>query len=267
MQPTSEQVRDFLVACGNDKDNAIAAIERFSVSPLARKKPNAMEGGSIALSIRDLKKTVDTKHGSQEILRNVNLDIYEGEAVAITGPSGSGKSSLLQILGTLDGASSGSISIFEQRVNTMSARQKTHFRSHTIGFIFQFFYLQPFLTVAENVELACMPARTTHKARRDRTREMLEAVGLADKASLYPRALSGGQIQRVAIARALYNKPRIVLADEPTGNLDSIMSQQIMDLLLSIRESYKTTIMIVTHDPAIASRADRQIVIRDGEVI
>lgn len=197
-------------------------------------------------------------------VNNVSLTVQAGEFVALTGASGSGKSTLLHLLGGLDRPSSGTIEINGKNINTMSDRALSKFRNQTIGFVFQSFYLQPFLTLRRNIEVAAMPRRTKRAERIARTDELARRVGLYDRLSHHPRELSGGQIQRAAIARALLNQPQIILADEPTGNLDSHNSQEIIDLFKQIRDDYGTTIVIATHDHEIASQADRIITVKDG---
>jgi putative ABC transport system ATP-binding protein len=199
-----------------------------------------------------------------QILNNINLQIKQGEIVAVTGSSGGGKSTLLNIIGTLDKASSGNVCIAGQNTSSLSDRKLSELRNATVGFVFQFFYLQPFMTVAQNVETALMPSRSKTKKRSQKILSVLELVGMEKYESYYPRQLSGGQLQRVAIARALVNNPKIILADEPTGNLDSINSGKIMDVLCDARESLDTTIVLITHDQAIASRADRILKLSDG---
>ena len=199
-------------------------------------------------------------------LGGISLDIFAGEFVAITGASGSGKSTLLQLIGGLDKPSAGQILINDQPLSRLSDRQLSRFRSREIGFVFQSFYLQPFLTLSANLEIPAMFARIKSKQRRARAQELAELVGLADRMHHLPRELSGGQIQRAAIARALFNRPNIFLADEPTGNLDSANSDRIIDLFHQIRRELGTTVVIVTHNPEIAAAADREIRLKDGRI-
>ncbi len=201
-----------------------------------------------------------------QALKNVNLEIHQGEIVAITGPSGSGKSTLLQLIGGIDTPTSGDIIIDGKKVNKMSQRKLAKHRLNTIGFVFQFFYLQPFLTVSRNVEVPLMFAKLKRSRRAELIQKVLQDVDTADRAGHKPSELSGGQMQRIAIARALINKPKIILADEPTGNLDSENGRNIIDLLQRVRDTYKTTVIIVTHDPVVASAADRIIRVSDGVV-
>jgi ABC-type lipoprotein export system ATPase subunit len=196
----------------------------------------------------------------------VDLDVARGETVAIMGPSGCGKSTLLHLLGGLERPSAGEIDLAGDRVNGISERALAHLRRTAIGFVFQGFYLMDELTAIENVELPGLLAGRSPKAARARARELLEQVGLADRTGFLPSALSGGQRQRVAIARALINQPTIVLADEPTGNLDSSATVGVLRLFESLHESGQT-LVIVTHEQRVAATADRLISMRDGAFV
>lgn len=208
------------------------------------------------------------KLGKQRIsvIDDVNLNILEGEFVAIVGASGSGKSTLLHLLGGLDKPSQGKVIIDGQDINKLSDSRLSKFRNQVIGFIFQSFYLQPFLTLRQNIEVASMPARINKKDRRQKIDDLARQVDLYDRLKHRPRELSGGQIQRAAIIRALLNNPKIILADEPTGNLDSKNGQDVIRLFKDICSQYKTTVVIATHDQEIASQADRIITIKDGKI-
>ncbi len=207
--------------------------------------------------------------GGHDLLatNNVSLSINRGEFVAIVGESGSGKSTLLQLLGGLDKPTSGSIVVNGVEVTRLSDGKLSQFRNRTIGFVFQSFYLQPFLTLRRNIEVAAMPSRMKRDIRRARTDQLAEQVGLADRLDYYPRQLSGGQIQRVAIARALFNKPLILLADEPTGNLDSQNSRGIIALFRQICDGWGTTVVVVTHSREVAMVADRVVTVKDGAIV
>lgn len=198
---------------------------------------------------------------------NVSITINQGEFVAIIGESGSGKSTLLQLLGGLDKPTSGSVTIGGVDITNLSDGKLSKFRNQTIGFVFQSFYLQPFLTLRRNIEVAAMPSRMKRNIRRARTDQLAEQVGLADRLDYYPRQLSGGQIQRVAIARALFNKPPILLADEPTGNLDSQNSRGIIALFRQICDELGTTVVVVTHSREVAMVADRVVTVKDGAIV
>ena len=208
------------------------------------------------------------KLGKQRIsvIDDVNLNILEGEFVAIVGASGSGKSTLLHLLGGLDKPSQGKVIIDNQDINKLSDSRLSKFRNQVIGFIFQSFYLQSFLTLRQNIEVASMPARINKKERRQKIDDLAKQVDLYDRLKHRPRELSGGQIQRAAIIRALLNNPKIILADEPTGNLDSKNGQDVIRLFKDICSQYKTTVVIATHDQEIASQADRIITIKDGKI-
>ncbi|MDO4684642.1 MAG: ABC transporter ATP-binding protein [Candidatus Saccharibacteria bacterium] len=221
----------------------------------------------VLITATDLTKSY--RLGRQHItaVRDVSLKIYRGEIVALTGTSGSGKSTLLHLLGGLDKPSTGSVCIDGTDINKLRDRKLSMFRNQTIGFVFQSFYLQPFLTLRRNIEVASMPQRMKRAERKQRIEELARQVGLYDRLDHRPRELSGGQIQRAAIARALLNRPAIILADEPTGNLDSHNSQEIMTLFKHIRDTYQTTIIIATHDHALATQADRIITLQDGGII
>ena len=207
--------------------------------------------------------------GGHDLLatNNVSLSINRGEFVAIVGESGSGKSTLLQLLGGLDKPTSGLIVVNGVEVTGLSDGKLSQFRNRTIGFVFQSFYLQPFLTLRRNIEVAAMPSRMKRDIRRARTDQLAEQVGLADRLDYYPRQLSGGQIQRVAIARALFNKPPILLADEPTGNLDSQNSRGIIALFRQICDEWGTTVVVVTHSREVAMIADRVVTVKDGAIV
>lgn len=227
---------------------------------------SADEGGAM-ISTKSLTKRY--RVGGHDLLatNNVSLSINRGEFVAIVGESGSGKSTLLQLLGGLDKPTSGSIVVNGVEVTGLSDGKLSQFRNRTIGFVFQSFYLQPFLTLRRNIEVAAMPSRMKRDTRRARTDRLAEQVGLADRLDYYPRQLSGGQIQRAAIARALFNKPPILLADEPTGNLDSQNSRGIIALFRQICDGWGTTVVVVTHSREVAMVADRVVTVKDGAIV
>ena len=205
--------------------------------------------------------------GEEEIraLDDISLDIQAGEFISIIGPSGSGKSTLMHILGCLDSPSKGTIQLDGVMIQNASPRELASIRNRKIGFVFQFFNLLPKLTVMQNVELPMIYSGIPGKERRERSMASLEAVGLANRAKHRPSQLSGGQQQRAAIARALVNNPRIVFADEPTGNLDSHTGEAILQLFRKLSQEGRT-IVLVTHDPEIAAVTPRRIEIRDGKI-
>jgi len=199
-------------------------------------------------------------------LRGVDLRVADGEFVAIMGPSGSGKSTLLHILGALDRPSGGSVSIRGRRYDNLEDRALTKLRGEVFGFVFQFFNLLPTLTASENVLLPALVAGESPSHYADRTEELLDLVGLTDRAAHLPSELSGGEQQRVAIARALLRRPEVLLADEPTGNLDSASGMNVLGLLRRLVDEGQTAVM-VTHDAAAAALADRVVFLRDGRVV
>lgn len=204
------------------------------------------------------------ENGKVKALQGINLKIEKGESVAILGPSGSGKSTLMHIMGCLDSPTKGKVYLKGKDVSKLNSNQLAKIRSKTIGFVFQFFYLVPFFTALENVML---PMIFTGKSNRKRAEELLKMVGLEKRIKHYPNQLSGGERQRIAIARALANNPEIILADEPTGNLDSKAGKEVIDILLSLNKKHGKTVIMVTHDKALAKKMKRIIYIKDGKII
>ncbi len=200
-------------------------------------------------------------------LRGVNMDIFPGEMVGIVGPSGSGKSTLLGVIGGLDSPTSGRIEIDGIDITRMSEDRLTEIRNEKIGFVFQFFNLIPTLTALENVVLPIQFARKARVSPNRRAKELLTMLGLSDRMHHRPAELSGGQQQRVAIARALANNPPLLLADEPTGNLDSESGRLVFETLRQVRHEVGTTIVIVTHDPNLAAQTDRVLTLIDGRIV
>jgi putative ABC transport system ATP-binding protein len=225
--------------------------------------PSPSEAKAPLLEIDNVRREFD--EGQVLALRGVNLTIQEGEYVAIMGSSGSGKSTLLSLLGALDTPNSGEIRYRGQPLSTYP--ELGQFRAKHLGFIFQSFLLLPTLTALENVLVPMFEMPWPRPERQRRAAELLEAVGMGHRLNHMPEKLSGGERQRVAIARSLANEPSILLADEPTGNLDTQNAAQIMDLLRSVHHQRKNTMILVTHDPAIAKTADRIITMRDGQVV
>jgi putative ABC transport system ATP-binding protein len=216
--------------------------------------------------LADVRRVYRTGGGEVRALDGIDLTIDAGEFLAVQGPSGSGKSTLLQLLGALDRPSSGSLQFDGRELGGMDDGELTRLRSRDVGFVFQAFNLIPTLTAAENVETAMVPLGRDRKARRARAAELLARVGLANRASHLPSRLSGGEQQRVAIARALANEPRVVLADEPTGNLDTTTADEVVSSLRSLSAEQGVTVIVVTHAEEIAAMAGRRLRLRDGRV-
>jgi putative ABC transport system ATP-binding protein len=219
----------------------------------------------VILSAAHVSRVFAMRAGPVAAVRDVSLAIAAGDHVAVRGPSGCGKSTLLHMLGCVDTPSSGTLLFEGHDVATLSDRARSLLRLRSIGFVFQRFFLLPMLSAAENVELPMSEAGVTAAARRSRTRELLDYVGLSARADHRPSQLSGGEMQRVAIARALANRPRLLLADEPTGELDQTTGEHIAALLDRVNAD-GTAMVIVTHDHALASRARRVLTMRDGRV-
>ncbi len=253
---TNNNANDIFIMEDNNIYNQVVQPNRVTV----------FDSNPVIINATDVAK--EYKVGKQKIkaVDGVSVEIHKGEFVALVGSSGSGKSTLLHLLGGLDKPTAGEIIVEEQKIRSMSDRRLSKFRNQTIGFVFQSFYLQPFLTLRRNIEVASMPQRMKRAERKQRIEELARQVGLYDRLNHRPRELSGGQIQRAAIARALLNRPSIILADEPTGNLDSTNSHDIIRLFQQIRERYGTTIVIATHDNEIAAQADRAITLKDGRL-
>jgi putative ABC transport system ATP-binding protein len=218
------------------------------------------------LETRNLHKSYQAGDTQVDALRGVSLKILPGEIVAITGPSGCGKSTLLHILGALDTPTSGQAYLEGHPLHSLDDDKLTALRRLKIGFIFQFFHLLPTLTVEENILLPLLLAGRVTPAARTRARELLNSVQLADRAHHRPHQLSGGQLQRAAVARALIHRPSVILADEPTGNLDSATSSIVIQLLTQLARREKTTVVLVTHSELIAAAADRRIALVDGRI-
>ncbi|AIS59386.1 ABC transporter ATP-binding protein [Listeria ivanovii] len=200
------------------------------------------------------------------ILKNISLEIQEGEYISIMGPSGSGKSTLMNIIGCLDKATTGDYLLYGKNVRLMSEKELAKLRNHSIGFVFQTFNLMPRLTALQNVELPLVYAGVSKKERSERARSALQKVGLEDRQSFKPPTLSGGQKQRVAIARALVTNPAFILADEPTGALDTKTGEQVMKLFSDLNKE-GVTVIVITHEAEIAAYTKRKIMIRDGELM
>lgn len=211
-------------------------------------------------------KDIYKSYGNLQVLKGINLEIQKGEIVSIVGASGAGKSTLLHILGTLDKADQGIVEINGIAVNQLSEKKLSEFRNKKIGFVFQFHHLLPEFTALENI---CIPAFIAKESRKDaekKASELLNILNLTDRAEHKPSELSGGEQQRLAVARALINNPAVVLADEPSGNLDSASSIELHEIFFSLRDQLNQTFVIVTHNNELANMADRKLVIKDGVI-
>jgi ABC-type lipoprotein export system ATPase subunit len=218
------------------------------------------EGQRVLLRVEHLSKSYSIPNGRLEVLSDVNLQVHEGEFLAISGPSGSGKTTLLSLLGALDSPDSGEIWLEDMAVHRLRGPAAADYRREKVGFVFQLFYLLPTMTALENVMAPLLPyRRKLGFDLRQRAKELLESVGLGDRLGHPPARLSGGEQQRVAIARALINHPKIVLADEPTGNLDPATGMEVLEVLRELQRSGNQTLILVTHDPQLAALAGRQI--------
>ncbi len=221
--------------------------------------------GTPAIALEGVTKTFRTGDVEVHALDHVTFQVGQGEFVAVTGPSGSGKSTALQLMGLLDKPTSGRLLVSGRRADKLGDRAQARFRARSIGFVFQYFHLYPTLTALDNVALPMAVIGVRQRERRQRAAELLRVVGLEERVHHKPHELSGGQRQRVAIARAMANEPSIILADEPTGNLDTHTGAEVLDLLCE-RHDAGTTLIIVTHDAEVAGRADRIIHLRDGRI-
>ncbi|MBB5394362.1 ABC transporter ATP-binding protein [Mucilaginibacter sp. AK015] len=219
------------------------------------------------IKLQNIQKVYRTDTIETLALNGINLDVAKGEFLSIMGPSGCGKSTLLNIMGLLDMPSKGSINIADQTTDNLKDKQLAKFRNQKLGFIFQSYHLIGDLQVIDNVELPLLYRDTTAKERRQLATEALEKVGLSNRLKHFPKQLSGGQRQRVAIARAIVGRPEIILADEPTGNLDSAMGNEIMDILLQLNRNEGTTIVMVTHDENMAQKTHRLVRLFDGSQV
>jgi len=212
-------------------------------------------------------KNIHKKYGVVEVLRGVDIDIQKGEVASIVGPSGSGKSTLLHILGTLDKADTGTVSMNNTLTNSLTGKKLAAFRNKHIGFVFQFHHLLPEFNAWENVSIPGWLAGRKKGEVKEEARRLLTMLGLSQRMENKPNELSGGEQQRVAVARALINKPDIVMADEPTGNLDSINAKELHQLFFDLRDKFRQTFLIVTHNEELAQLSDRVLHMKDGKIV
>lgn len=266
---SDDKIKEFLSMFNGDASAAHAALSQYQQQDVDRvptREPLRLADEEI-ISLQSVSKRYKLGKQTVDALRDVTLTIGKGEFVAITGASGSGKSTLLQIIGCLDKPTSGKVIVELKETTSLGDNALSELRQSAIGFIFQSFYLQPFLRLSDNL---AVPAMFTNEKKKDidgKVEQLLRQVGLSERARHFPKELSGGQVQRAAIARALVNNPRIILADEPTGNLDSVNSKSIIDLFRTIRDKLGTTIVVVTHNAEIAEQADRVIELKDGVIV
>ena len=228
---------------------------------------NQVSAKAPVLSARNVQKSFTGGDGTRlDILLGIDLDVGSGERIAITGTSGTGKSTLLHILGSLDRPSAGQILVDRKAVSELSEDELAEMRNHYVGFVFQFHHLLREFTALENVMMPALIAGVAQSEARDRSRELLEEVGVIGRESHKPRQLSGGEQQRVAVARALVNQPLVLLADEPSGNLDTQTSQRLHDLIFGLRAGRELSMVVVTHNLDLARRADRVLVLQEGRL-
>ncbi|MBI0029554.1 lipoprotein-releasing ABC transporter ATP-binding protein LolD [Gilliamella sp. B14448G11] len=225
-----------------------------------------MNNSQILLSAKNLCKTYNEGKMVTEVLKNVSFDIHSKSLLAIIGSSGSGKSTLLHLLGGLDKPTSGEIIFKSQQLNQLSEKEKAHLRNQEIGFVYQFHHLLPDFSALENVAMPLLISGAKPNDAKKRAMAMLESLNLVKRANHRPSELSGGERQRVAIGRALINNPALVMADEPTGNLDKTTADSIFDLLISLNRDHGTAFLVVTHDLELANKLDNQLIMRDGQL-
>ena len=212
-------------------------------------------------------ENIHKSYGNVEVLKGIDLSVEKGEIISIVGASGAGKTTLLQIIGTLEKPDKGNIIINNTNVNTLSEKKLSQFRNSNIGFVFQFHHLLPEFTALENILMPAMIKQTPRKEMEERARLLMDFLKISHRAGHKPSELSGGEQQRVAVARALINTPAVVLADEPSGNLDSVNARELHNLFFELRRQYNQTFIIVTHNEEFAEMADRKITMKDGKNI
>ena len=212
-------------------------------------------------------KGIEKSYGKLKVLKGVDVNISQGEVISIVGASGAGKSTLLHILGTLDRADTGKLTINHADISSLNEKRLSDFRNRNIGFVFQFHHLLPEFTALENVCIPAFIAHTPKKQAEERALELLTFLGLRERVEHKPSELSGGEQQRVAVARALINRPAVILADEPSGNLDSHSARELHQLFFTLRDQFRQTFVIVTHNEDLANMADRKLTMKDGQLL
>jgi putative ABC transport system ATP-binding protein len=267
MAQKEELLQQLIDAFGGDLETIEKELNLYKKKQRSEKNKQAVSNRQVLVRLQNVSRHYKRGKHVVTALQDVTLPIYEGEIVALIGPSGSGKSTVLNVMSGLDTPTEGEIVVDGVNITKLSHNQRAKYRSTKLGFVFQFFYLQPFLNVQTNVEVPAMFAGISKAERAVRSEELIEAVGLSDRLKHRPKELSGGQMQRAAIARALLNRPKLLLADEPTGNLDSENAKDVVALFKKVRDTYGTTVVIVTHDHTIADQADRIIELKDGKVV
>jgi len=215
------------------------------------------------IQIKNIKKS----YGGLQVLKGIEFEVQKGEIISLVGASGAGKTTLLQIIGTLDKPDEGSIEINNVKVHTLNEKNISSFRNKEIGFVFQFHHLLPEFTAIENVFIPALIAGIKKNQAETKAKELLQLLGLSERSHHKPSELSGGEQQRVAVARALMNNPAVILADEPSGNLDSVHAKELHELFFSLREQFNQTFIIATHNPELAAMSDRKLTIKDGVII
>lgn len=253
---------------GGDLTRLQADLSKLRQSRQRDQQPKVdVSSKPVVIELKGVSKRYKLGHTTVQAVDDVSFEIRQGEMVALVGTSGSGKSTLLQMIGGLDKPTDGDVIVDGVNLKKLRDGALSRYRGQKMGFVFQSFYLQPFLNVRDNIEIPAVFARTKRSERHEEAASVAQSVGLSDRLKHYSKELSGGQIQRTAIARALINRPKILLADEPTGNLDQTNATAIFDLFEKARADFDTTVIVVTHDENLAARMDRAIRLSDGKVL
>jgi putative ABC transport system ATP-binding protein len=268
LMATNKSLAELIKQYGNDYNRLRRDIDAAEQEARRTSRPQrSFANAQVVVELKHVAKHYKLGKTRVDAVSDVSLQVHAGEIVALTGPSGSGKSTILHMIGGLDKPSEGEVLVDGVDLGKMRDGQLSRYRNQKMGFVFQFFYLQPFLNLQTNVEVPTMFSRLDRSQRHERSNKLLDNVGLSDRKGHQPKELSGGQMQRAAIARALMNNPSVLLADEPTGNLDTVNAQGVIELFEKVRTEHNTAVVIVTHDPKIADRADRIIELQDGRIL